>query len=36
LRHSARLFRCGMQSVNDLPNRICRAISAGVLLTNLS
>jgi len=28
------LFDCGLQSVNDAPNCICRAFSAGVLLTN--
>jgi hypothetical protein len=27
LHHPARLFDCGMQSVNHPPNRICRAFS---------
>ena len=36
LHHPGKLFGCGMQSVNDPPNRICRAFSACVLSTNLS
>src|SRR5262249_6636894 len=36
LHHPGKLFGFGMQSANDPPNRICRAFSACVLLTNFS